>query len=66
MIIIILLYEVFCETLVFLVSVAAEDTEQIEEEVDKVEIQSERTKKGQFLCPFAHVGLHQEHLLDFL
>lgn len=49
-----------------LVSVAAEDAEQIEEEVDEVEIQSERTKKGQLLCTFAHVGLHQEHLLNFL
>ena len=51
---------------VSLVLVSSEYPQQHEEEVDEVEIESQRTEQCQFLCTLVHgVGLI-EHVLDFL
>ena len=59
-----LLYSRFPFSL-FLVA-ASEDAEQVEEEIDKIEIQSQGSDECQFLCALAHVVLCLEHLLDLL
>ena len=61
---VLLLYSRFSFSL-FLVA-ASEDAEQVEEEIDKIEIQSQGSDECQFLCAFAHVVLCLEHLLDLL
>lgn len=61
---VLLLYSRFPFSL-FLVA-ASEDAEQVEEEIDKVEIQSQGSDECQFLCALAHVVLCLEHLLDLL
>lgn len=46
--------------------VASEDTQQVEEEVDEVEIQAQRTKQSELLHVFACVGRKLAHLLYLL
>ena len=50
----------------FLVSIVAEDAEQIEEEVDEVEIQRQGSEEGKLLSALAHVILSLEHLFNLL
>lgn len=53
--------------LVLLVLVASsEDAEQIEEEVDEVEIERERSEKRKLLHAFARIRSHTAHLLNLL
>ena len=50
----------------FLFLVASEDTQQVEEEVDEVEIQSQGSDESQLLSALAHIVLCLEHHLDLL
>ena len=49
-----------------LVLIVSEDAEQIEEEVDEVEIERERTEKRKLLHAFARIRSHTAHLLNLL
>lgn len=49
-----------------LVLIVSEDTEQIKEEVDEVEVEAQRTKQSEFLHVLACIGCLHTHLLDLL
>lgn len=49
-----------------LVLIVSEDTEQIKEEVDEVEVEAQRTKQSEFLHMLACIGCLHTHLLDLL
>ena len=49
-----------------LVSAVSEKAEQVDEEVDEVEIEAQRSHQCHFLCRFSSVGSHQQHLLNLL
>lgn len=46
--------------------VASENTQQVEEEVDEVEIQGQSSDESQLLSTLAHIILCLEHHLDLL
>lgn len=49
-----------------LVLIVSEDTEQIKEEVDEVEVEAQRTKQSELLHVLACIGCLHTHLLDLL
>ena len=50
----------------FLLVSLPEDTEKIDKEVDKVEIECERTEDGKFLRTLVSIFCAHAHLLDLL